>query len=174
MPITLLRRERTWLLLTFLASWCVSPMLHAQATTPIPVPPGDWEAKRVFDPFRNTSGCVVETGHQKIHDGYQETEVYLRLDDKSLRIVTESNLDLRETDVGLQVDDHKPIRPDRLHLEQSAVFESGIGTIAGQFKAGKMVTLTLRFWPTWPSKGPRTVRFSLSGFTRAYQRLPAC
>jgi len=177
MPIRV-PRSRTWTLkLVVLLSGAglfAAPALPAQPLEPVDRLPGGWEAKRVFDPFRNTSRCVVESGHQKIHDGYQETEVYLRVDDQVLLVVTESNLDLREADVGLQVDGQKLIRPDRLHLEQSAVFESGIGKITGQFKAGQVVTLSLRFWPTWPSKGLKVVRFSLIGFTRATQRLPAC
>jgi len=155
-------------------SWCVVPDVRAASPVKPPLPPAGWEAKRIFDPFRNTSRCVVETEHQKIHDGYQETEVYLQLDGKSLRVVTESNLDLRQADVGLRVDDQKLLRPERLHLDQTAVFENEFETIIRQFKTGRMVTFSLRFWPSWPSKGIKTVPFSLIGFERAYQRLPAC
>lgn len=148
--------------------------VRAAAEPPPPTTPGGWTAKRIFDPFRNESRCVVETARQTIHDGYQDTVVFVRLDGKSLMLVTESNVDLRRGEVGLQVDGQALIRADRLYLDQSAVFETGIGTILTQFKTGRGVTFHLYFWPTWPSKGRKTVTFGLNGFQRAFARLPGC
>jgi hypothetical protein len=136
--------------------------------------PGGWVAKRVFDPFRNESHCVVETARQSIHDGYQDTVVFVRLEAKSLRVVTESSIDLHRGEVGLQVDGQTLIKADRLYLDQSAVFETDIGRIIEQFKSGQGVMFQLYFWPTWPSKGRKIVRFSLSGFSRALASLPGC
>lgn len=147
---------------------------HAADEPPPPAPPGGWMAKRIFDPFRNELRCVVESARQTIHDGYQETVVFVRLDTKSLMVVTESNIDLRRGDVGLQVDGQALHKADRLYLDQSAVFETGIATILSQLKSGKGVTFHLYFWPTWPAKGRKTVRFSLNGFQRAFARLPGC
>jgi hypothetical protein len=147
------------------------------AQEPAPVPPEsreNWTATRIFDPFRNETRCVAESSRQVIHDGHQETTIYLRIDRSSLLVLTESNLDLNHADVGLRVDDGELIKPDKPYLDQHALFESNAARIIAEFKSGVTVTVSLHFWPTWPSKGLKTSRFSLIGFTRAFARLPGC
>lgn len=139
-----------------------------------PEAPENWTAKQIFDPFHNETRCVVETPRQKIDDGRQETTIYLRVDGKSLLVLTESNVDLNYPDVGIRIDEGALIRPDKAYLDQNALFESNAATIISQFKAGLKVDVALRYWPTWPSKGLRTATFSLIGFTRAFARLPGC
>ncbi|UCH53562.1 MAG: hypothetical protein JSW09_01800 [Pseudomonadota bacterium] len=134
----------------------------------------NWTAKRIFDPFRNETRCVAESRHQVIDDGRQETTIYLRLDERGLMVLTESNVDLNHPDVGVRVDDGALIKPDKAYLDQNAVFESSAASIISQFKAGLKADVGLRYWPTWPSKGLRTATFSLIGFTRAFARLPGC
>lgn len=134
----------------------------------------NWTAKRIDDVFRNESRCVLETAAVTIDDGRSPTNVFLRVDTRSLMIMTESNVDLGRPDVGIQVDEHKPIKPDRAFLDQNLLFETQGAQIISQFKAGLSVEVRLRFWPTWPDKGLKTVRFSLIGFTQAFSRLPGC
>jgi hypothetical protein len=134
----------------------------------------NWIARRIYDAFRNETRCVVETPRHTLHDGYQDTAVFLRMDGRSLMVMTDSSLDVAHPDVGLSVDGRALIRPDRVFLEQNALFETDIAPIIAQFKAGAAVEVRLHFWPTWPSKGPRTVTFSLIGYTRAFARLPGC
>jgi hypothetical protein len=147
--------------------------LLAAGTSPAATPL-NWEAKRVEDPFRNEIRCVVETPRQRINDGHQDTTIFLRVDDRSLLVLTESNLDLGHPDVGIRIDDGALIKPDKTYLDQNALFESSAATILAQFKAGLKVDVALRFWPTWPSMGVRTATFSLIGFTAALARLPGC
>lgn len=134
----------------------------------------NWTAKRIFDAFRNESRCVLETPRVTLDDGRQETKVFLRVDGRSLTIMTESNVDIGRADVGIQVDDHKLIKPDRVFLDQHLQFETQIAQIIGQFKNGFGVEARLRFWPTWPDMGLKPVNFSLIGFTREFARLPGC
>ncbi len=150
---------------------CIAGFLPAPAASETAF---NWEARRIEDPFRNEIRCVVETPRQTINDGHQDTTIYLRVDGRSLLVLTESSLDLNHPDVGIRVDDGALIRPDKTYLDQNALFESTAATIIAQFKAGLKVDVALRYWPTWPSRGVRTATFSLIGFTAAFGRLPGC
>jgi len=150
------------------SAWAAAPKGAADTT-----PDGNWTTKRIFDVFRNESRCVVETPATTMDDGRSPTKVFLRVDGRSLTVMTQSNVDIG-ADVGVRVDDNKLIRPDKIFLDQNLLFETSSAQIIEQFKAGLVAEAHLRFWPTWPDKGLKTVRFSLIGFTRAYARLPGC
>ena len=134
----------------------------------------DWTAKHILDPVKDEARCMLESDKKVINDGYQDTEIILRIDDQVLLVATKSNIDASKGDVGLAVDKHEFIKMDRLKLEQTVVFDKQIAEIVEQFKKGLRVTLTLRFWPTYPSTGAKTVTFSLIGFTKAHNELGSC
>lgn len=134
----------------------------------------DWTAKHILDPVKDETRCMLESDKEVINDGYQDTEIILRIDDQVLLVATKSNIDGSKGDVGLAVDKHEFIKMDRLKLEQTVVFDKQIAEIVEQFKKGLRVTLTLRFWPTYPSTGAKTVTFSLIGFTKAHNELGSC
>ena len=134
----------------------------------------DWTAKVAYDPVKDESHCVVESPVQTIDDGYQDTEVFVRLDSTTLMVMTRSNIDADDPDVGVRVDKHELIKPDSIYLEQNVVFEKDISNIIEQFKEGHRATFTLKFWPTYPDTGAKTATFSLIGFTKAYAKLPDC
>jgi hypothetical protein len=134
----------------------------------------NWEAKHALDPFTSKARCVVESVRKTLHDGYGDTEVLLQVDRKSLLVKTRSNLDDGKGDITLSIDKQEPLRMDKIYLDQSAVFDSDIGTIVQQFKKGLQATLRLRFWPTYPDTGIKTVSFSLIGFTKAYEEFENC
>ena len=134
----------------------------------------DWTAKVAYDPVKDESHCVVESPVQTIDDGYQDTEVFVRLDSTTLMVMTRSNVDADDPDAGIRVDKHELIKPDSIYLEQNVVFEKDISNIIEQFKEGHRATFTLKFWPTYPDTGAKTATFSLIGFTKAYAKLPDC
>ncbi|MFQ5759340.1 MAG: hypothetical protein ACE5HM_00040 [Acidiferrobacterales bacterium] len=134
----------------------------------------DWTAKVAYDPVKDESHCVVESPAQTIDDGYQDTRVFLRLDSTTLIVMTRSNVDTDDSDVGVRVDKHELIKPDSVYLEQNVVFKKDISKIIEQFKEGRRATFTLKFWPTYPDTGAKTATFSLIGFTKAYAHLPDC
>lgn len=134
----------------------------------------DWMAKAAYDPVKDESHCVVESPVQTIDDGYQDTEVFLRLDSTTLMVMTRSNIDTDDPDIGVRVDKYELIGPDRVYLEQNIVFEKEISKIVQQFKEGRRATFTLKFWPSYPDTGTKTATFSLLGFTDAYADMPNC
>jgi len=134
----------------------------------------DWTAKRIYDPVKDESYCVAESNKQSLHDGYQDTTVYLRADQRSLLIMTKSNIDPDEPESGIRIDNHDLIRLEKVYREQNALFEKNNNEIIKQFKEGLQVKVALKFWPTWPGKGIRSATFSLVGFRRAFAQLPDC
>jgi hypothetical protein len=134
----------------------------------------DWAAKSAFDPIKNESRCVVESTRQTMHDGYNDTEVYLQVDKTSLLIHTRSNIDASKSDIGVAVDKRELIPMDKLYLDQNVVFDKQIATIVEQFKKGLKAAITLHFWPTYPDTGPKAITFSLIGFTKAYEEFADC
>ena len=134
----------------------------------------DWTAKVAYDPFKDESHCVVESSAQAIDDGYQDTDVFLRLDSTNLMVMTRSNVDVAGSDVGVRVDKYELIKPDSIYMEQNVVFKKDISRIIEQFKEGRRATFTLKFWPTYPDTGVKMATFSLIGFTKAYDNLPDC
>ncbi len=134
----------------------------------------DWTARRVYDPIKDENRCVAESSRLRIHDGYQETELYLRVDKDAVLVVTDSQLDTRIPDSGISVDGAPAIPPDEVHREQNALFRTRAAELIKQFDAGYQAEARLRFWPTWPTKGRKTATFSLIGFRKAFAQLPGC
>lgn len=122
----------------------------------------------------DTSPCFLFTPVKSIDDGQGKTPVALRLDAKSLHVTTNSNIDAEFGDLGISVDGKDMVNADSVIRETNVVFEAGVQTLIEQFIAGRSATLQLRFWPTWPSTGPKTVEFSLIGFTKAYRQMNNC
>ncbi len=154
------------------AHWaCIFPAASALVST---VAVADWEAKHTIDPLTSQSRCVVESIRQKLHDGYGDTEVLLQVDRQSLLVKTRSNIDASKGDIGLVVDKQEFIAMDSVDFDQNVRFEKKIATIVRQFKKGLKAQLTLRFWPTYPDTGAKTISFSLIGFTKAYEEFGSC
>jgi len=153
----------------------IGGIVAVHAGLPAPATAGDnWTAKNVYDPFTSQSRCVAESVHQPIHDGYQDTVIYLQVDAKHLTIVTESNIDPESPHNAIRVDENNAMKPDKIQREQTAFFERDAEHIVDQFRRGLKVVVTLKFWPTWPDKGAKEANFSLIGFTQAFAKLPNC
>ena len=120
------------------------------------------------------SPCFLFTPVKTIDDGQGQTPVALRLDATRLHVTTNSNIDAEFSDLGISVDDKDMVLIDSVVRETNVVFEAGVPALVEQFIAGRSATLQLRFWPTWPSTGPKTAEFSLIGFTKAYKQMQVC
>ena len=122
----------------------------------------------------DSSPCFLFTPVKSIDDGQGQTPVALRLDANALHVTTSSNIDPEFDDLGITVDDKDMIVIDSVVRETNVVFETKVDALVEQFIAGRNAKLQLRFWPTWPSTGPKTVEFSLMGFTKAHNQMKAC
>lgn len=152
---TVLRRVCSFLVL------CVVP-LAAQA---------EWF---VVDATTGKAGCTLETGEVSLFDGYQDTRLRLSVADGELRVKTDSNIDFGFSDVGLAVDGKAFIPADAVVDERQVLFNSSMDVVIEQFIRGHSVTVYLRFWPSYPATQRYEARFSLLGFTRAYNEYTVC
>lgn len=160
--------------MTWRSRWLSSALLFVGASGFAMPIAAEWSARRVYDPFTDKSRCVAESDFVALHDGYQDTRLRLRVDQQSVAIVTESNIDSAKPDAGIVVDDHSLIPFDTIALEQTAVFREHAATLIEQFRKGRQASVRLHFWPTWAPKGMRSVAVSLIGFSQAYAHLPDC
>jgi hypothetical protein len=130
-----------------------------------------WNAVIRPDPVTRQSRCLLVSETVTTADGYDATPVFLALDGVSLRVVVESELDDSFADLQLEVDTESPIHGSQIiHKKMILVFDRDLPRLIEQFRAGKQATVHLRFWPTWPATQSFPVRFSLVGFSRAYDR----
>ena len=145
-------------------------MMAALSVAPLAAQAG-WSA---MDATPGMTGCALETKEISLFDGYQDTRLRLNVANGELRIKTESNIDLSFGDVGLAVDGKDFIPADAVVDEKHVLFNSGTEAILEQFIRGHSVTVYLRFWPSYPATQRYQARFSLTGFTRAYNNYTAC
>lgn len=120
------------------------------------------------------AACVIESTTESLPDGYQTTTARIRVDGKTVSVVSPSAFDPGSRDIGIAVDRDPVVFMDRLGDQRTAVFETGYATLVEQFKRGLMARVQLRFWPEWPATGTHDATFSLIGFTRAHARLDEC
>ena len=118
--------------------------------------------------------CVLSSNKLKLEDGAGGTPFYLQITDQGVVAVTKSNIDLKYPDTGLQIDTNSRIQVDRTISETAVVFEKNSSTLINQFRLGKLATVTLGFWPSWPMTQSYQAQIDLKSFPKAYQALLAC
>jgi len=128
----------------------------------------------VADATPGMAGCSLVTQEISLFDGYSDTRVRLSVADGALRVKTESNIDPGFNDLGMVVDGKTFMPADAVVDEKDVLFNSDIDAVIDQFIRGNSVTVYLRFWPTYPATQRYEARFSLAGFTRAYNDYKAC
>ena len=132
----------------------------------------NWTVTKI--PTAVAASCAVVTPTRVLDDGYGQTHVQILVGTTFVKVKTDSKIDTSFSDIGLKVDKNNPIAMNRLDGEQIIRFDDQRETVVEQFKKGAKVTLRLRFWPSWPTKGLKTVDFSLRGFTKAYAAMMKC
>ena len=118
--------------------------------------------------------CVLRSKPAAVYDGYQESIATLLISPASLYVISKSVFDPTFADIGMQVDHQAFISVDGIEDRRRATFNSHYEEIVTEFKAGREVSVQMRFWPTWPAQGLFPARFSLMGFTKAYEELLLC
>lgn len=137
-------------------------------------PASAWTAGLASDPVSREQHCLLQSEAETTSDGYGQTPVTLVLNERSLMVVTKSAIDSSFSDLTLAVDREQRLKADRIERDNVVVFEQDFTTILEQFKAGQWATVSLRFWPTWPATQSFPVKFTLIGFTKAYESLATC
>jgi len=130
-----------------------------------------WTATIKPDPVTRQSRCLLISDPQTTPDGYDSTPVVLMIDNASLRVITESELDASFNDLHLVVDQEPPMRSNAIiHHQMVLVFDENLPKLIEQFRAGNAAAVYLRFWLTWPVTQSFPVTFSLAGFSKAHER----
>lgn len=130
-----------------------------------------WTTAIKSDPETRQSRCLLTSEAQITTDGYDSTPVSLVFNGGSLLVVTESELDPSFKDLQLVVDNKLPVHSDKIVHKKTLVFGQDTQALVQQLRAGRLATVYLRFWPTWPATQAFPVRFSLKGFSKAYDAL---
>lgn len=133
-----------------------------------------WTTDVAKDPLTRQERCLLHSEVQTIQDGYGETPVSLVINNEAILVVTESQIDPGFGDLELIVDDRIPLKISKLANDKILVLADDRSTLIDQFKAGALVTVYLRFWPTWPVTQRFPVRISLKGFSKAYGDFEHC
>lgn len=120
------------------------------------------------------AGCALRSAPQQVNDGYQTVQARIEVDARKVVVESPSDLDSGFSDIGLELPGHDFIRMDRVDGKKRAVFESRYGELVKGFKAGREVDARLRFWPEFPVTGVHSARFSLMGFSKAYDEAKGC
>jgi hypothetical protein len=132
----------------------------------------EWQVNKELS--GNKDICTLTSAKMPVDDGYQKVSAQIIVDNNAVIVKTESELDSGFSDIVMKVGNRDSIQMDKVSQKKQAVFESNYGKIIEQFKQGREVTVTLRFWPTWPVTGTHPVSFSLIGFTKAYTEATTC
>lgn len=134
----------------------------------------NWQVVIAKDPVSKQSTCLLISSTKHTDDGQTSTPIKLIYNGEIFITTTDSNIDPRYADVGLQVDDNSRHTIDRLFKKTDAIFETDVERIRDEFKRGLNAKLILGFWPTWPVTKSYAIDFDLRGFTKAYNKFLQC
>jgi len=146
-------------------------VLYNQETLPIDFP-GGWTLDIAQDRRDGVTRCLLSSSKIAMFDGYDQSEVKLRVSTEAVSVETKSNLDLTYPGVGLSVDGAEPVPFDaNPPTERMAYTTQPVQTT---MTSGEELTIALGFWPTWPVTQTQNAALSLGGFKQAYAALQQC
>lgn len=134
----------------------------------------NWTVRIASDGLHPHAICLLESLSQQVNDGQTMTPIKLVYNGELIMAVTKSNIDLSYDGVGLQVDTKAGHAVDGLYKKTRGLFKKDATDIVQEFIKGREARLVLGFWPSWPKSKTVTSRFSLRGFSRAYQAWQTC
>ena len=118
--------------------------------------------------------CVLASEKISVFDGYTDASMKLVLKNRKLFVVTDSNIDVTEGQITIEVDKTTMFAMDNIEKKTNAVFEKHYADLIAAFIKGRQVVVTLRFWPTWPKTQAYQPAFSLKGFSKALIAYEQC
>lgn len=132
-----------------------------------------WQASPGQDPLDGLRRCLLQSDPVTVDDGYAQTRAQVLYNGEAFLLVADSPMDTAFGDLGLAVDAFPPLAPARFNGDRIAVFDQA-RQLQERFRRGAQARFRMRFWPTWPSKGPVEIRFDLTGFSRGLTQLRDC
>ncbi len=118
--------------------------------------------------------CVARNTESMINDGQSASTITVEVESSSLRILTESTIDMSYVDSGVTVDNGFPYTFDSLFFDTNVEVNIGAEDLISQMRKGNSATVTLGFWPTWPVTQSYSAEVSLTGFAKAMSQLKVC
>ena len=149
----------------------ISKLIAGLALTFAMTVDADWTAAFKTDSVNHRLSCILSSESHITSDGYDSTPVSLVFNGSSLLVVTESELDSSFNDLQLTVDNKPSVHSVNIIHKNTLVFDQSITELMPLLRSGRVVTVHLRFWPTWPETKSFPVRFSLSDFRKAFDGL---
>ena len=137
----------------------------------------DWEINRSSDVNPNTpinQSCALSYKTLLVEDGQGATPVILTITGDKIVVKTKSNIDSSYKNTGIAIDDMTQLPIEKLLNEFSISYEQGYQSLIDKMQTGKLATISLGFWPTWPITHARSVQVDLMNFPQAYLALQSC
>lgn len=134
---------------------------------------GGWQASLGEDPVDGLRRCLLQSDPVAVDDGHARTAAQVVYNGQAFLLVANSPMDTAFGDLGVAVDAFPPLAPARFDGDRIAVFDQA-RRLEERFRRGAQARFRMRFWPTWPSKGPIEIRFDLAGFSRGLAQLRDC
>ena len=154
--------------------WPLVALLVTGLAAPLGASGEEWVVRRAAAEAAGAPRCLLESRRIAVSDGYRETWAQILVDDRTVRVSSDSVLDPGDGDIGLEVDGSDFVPLDDVVDRRTAVFSARYTMLVEAFERGRQVRAQLRFWPTWPKTGTHSATFSLMGFTRARARMVDC
>jgi hypothetical protein len=149
----------------FLLLTCLGPAMASD---------GNWRAVIGYDPLQQMTACLLESKSLTVFDGQTDTPLQLIYNGRVFRVTSQSHVDLSYPGVGLRVDGQELFAVDTVENRTDLIFSSRADAVKEQFIAGRQAQIAVGFWPTWPRGDTVIARFSLIGFSRAYDAFRHC
>ena len=153
---------------------CVVLFLYLACVGSVMASEENWRTVIGYDPLQQKTACLLESKSLRVFDGQTDTPLQLVYNGRVFRMTSQSHVDLSYPGVGLRVDGKEPFAVDAVEHLTDLIFSSRADAIKAQFIAGRQAQIAVGFWPTWPRGDTVVARFSLLGFSRAYDAFRHC
>lgn len=123
---------------------------------------------------RSEKGCTLQSVPVIMQDGQGETPVSVHVSKQAVDVVTKSNIDLSYTDTGIRIDNGKPFALETLRGKTNVRLVRQKESLVENMKSGKVMSLAIGFWPTWPVTHARKINVPLEHFGMAFEAWKRC
>ncbi len=134
----------------------------------------NWTVSDNIDQQTGRRQCILQSRSLSLFDGYDRTNIQLKISQDRLLVKTDSNIDATGDTLKINIDNNKKQFTGSLSNKTDIVFEQNFEQLISQSIAGNELVISLQFWPTWPNTRVYQASFSLIGFTKALKGYHEC